>query len=148
MKKIVLFLMVAMFATNLFAQRVITQPKEYKWTTIVNGSTLSSSITSDNFVIKNMYGNATVWFKIGSVDSVKSDVTVKLKLYNSETTGWGDYLSGNTLTTISSSEITAGNEFYIKLTDYDAWAWADKAELVISVSSTSSFTLYVYVGGQ
>jgi len=146
MKKLLLILMLAVsFA---FSQRVITEPRVQGWDTVFDGVTITSADTSSAITIANSTGNKILWFKIGTVDSIKSDVTVKMQLYNKETGGYGDYLSGNSLTTISSSKITAGNEFYLKLTDYDAWAWADKVRFIVSVSATSSFVLTVYIGGQ
>jgi len=147
MKKIIFLLMFA-FSYTFSQQAVITRPYDWGWEKIIDGSTMTSADTSTAFTISKLYGNTTLWFKINSVDSIKSDVTVKFQLYNAETDGWGDYLSGNTLTTISSSEIAAGNEFYIKMTDYDAWAWGSKGRIILSVSSTSSFNYDVYRGGQ
>ena len=146
MKKLLLILMLTVsFA---FSQRVITEPRVQGWDTVFDGVTITSADTSSAITIASSTGNKILWFKIGTVDSIKSDVTVKMQLYNKETGGYGDYLSGNSLTTISSSKITAGNEFYLKLTDYDTWAWADKVRFIVSVSATSSFVLTVYIGGQ
>ena len=145
MKRILIVLM--LFAGLAFSQRVITSPRTTNWYTILN-STIASADTTDGYSIKNAYGNTTLWFKIGTVDSIKSDVTVKLQLYNSKSSGWGEYQDSPTIFTISSSMITANNEFYYKLTDYDAWAWADVVRFIISVTSTSSFQMTVYIGGQ
>ena len=147
MKKVLFILMLA-FGFSFAQQAVITRPYDWGWTQIVNNVTLTSADTSSAFAIDKYNGNQTLWFKIGTVDSIKSDVTVKLELKNNETGGWGTYLSGSTLVAIGSSNITANNEFYIKMTDYDSWAWADSARIISSVSSTSSFTYDVYIGGQ
>lgn len=148
MKKI-LFILLFAFGLASAQQAVINRPYVWGWTHIINSQTLADSVVSNAFTIKKINGNSTLWFKIGTVDSIKSDVSVKLKLYNSETNGWGYYQASNSaIFTISSSNITANNEFYYKLTDYNAWAWADSAKIVVSVTSTSSFGLDVYDGGQ
>lgn len=138
-------LLTLLFAGFLFSQtKVQIQPRAHDWQQIgVDLAISTSAATTDSWNNKIVQGATTVWLDTVSTSSL-GDLTVELKLYNSKTGKWGSYYSGNDLVTITVS--SAEWPIYIILSDYDQWAWADKAELLITTASGSA-VMDVYVGG-
>lgn len=148
MKKLIFFLL--LFFGLSFGQRVITIPNSTEWIKVLSQGSLNTADTTTVFYVKNLKGAVTLWFEVGTVTSIGSDVTVKLQLYNAKTDSWADYYAGNTLTTLSSSLFTTGSAFYVTLSSslYDQWAWADGVRFILSCTSASDLSYDVYIGGQ
>ena len=127
-------------------QEEITSPAIFKWTKIVDGVNLTSSAESKEFPIYKISGNTVLWVDFTTVTTA-GDISLTLELYNDESGTWGKYIGGNSLATISSASVSTSNAIYLKLMDYDAWAWATKAKIMFTTSA-ADVILNVYVGGQ